>query len=213
MSAAQQSPPSARTPARQRTASDQIVPALLCAAESVLDREGERGVTIRAVAREAAVAPMGVYNHFSNREGLLIALAVRAFTELGVSMTTADDVTSEQRFRQICCGYREFANAYPERYKLIFSTGSPVKLPLSQEASDRGNEAFTQLVDAIDALMLSEELPTDIGSVEAAQIVWNALHGAVTIEHAQLTRTTTPTETFNRMITLLLNALRANNTK
>ena len=193
---------------RQRTASDAIAPALLRAAETVLDRDGERGVTIRAVAREAGVAPMGVYNHFSSRDGLLIALAARAFMQLCGSMAVPADATPYGRFRQICCGYREFANAYPERYALIFSTGSPVKFPLSQEASDRGNEAFILLVDAIAALRATRGPSTgETTDVESAQIVWNALHGAVTIEHADLTRTDTPDATFEQMITVLLNGL------
>lgn len=50
---------------RRRTASDQVSAALL-----------------RAVAREAGVAPMGVYNRFENKEGLIAALASRALDEL-----------------------------------------------------------------------------------------------------------------------------------
>lgn len=193
---------------RQRTASDRIAPALVSAAEAVLDRDGERGVTIRAVAREATVAPMGVYNHFHSREGLLIALAVRAFTQLGESMRADDEVTPYQRIRQICSGYREFANAHPERYALIFSTGSPVKLPASQEASDRGNAAFALLVDAIAELAASRRATSlDINIAQAAQVVWNALHGAVTIEHAGLARVDGADETFDHMVTVLLNGL------
>lgn len=192
-----------RTPSK-RTASDQVVPALISAALTVLDRDGQRGVTIRAVAREAAVAPMGVYNHFASRDGLLIALAVQAFTELGESMTTADDAGPEQRFHEICRGYRAFANKHPERYALIFSAGSPMKYPLSQEASEKGNAAFDQLVDALDDLA---GLRADLTRVDAAQIVWNALHGAVTIEHAQLTRTADAATTFERMIAVLLDGL------
>ena len=43
--------------ARRRTASHQVSAALLNAAETVLDRDGTVGVTIRAVAQEAAVSP------------------------------------------------------------------------------------------------------------------------------------------------------------
>jgi AcrR family transcriptional regulator len=78
-------------PPRRRTASDQVSEALLTAAEAVLDREGSAGVTVRAVAREADVAPMGVYNRFDNMEGLLAALALRALNELA----TAIDVPAE----------------------------------------------------------------------------------------------------------------------
>src|SRR5690349_11778671 len=71
---------------RTRTASEQVSAALLQAAETVLDRDGVIGVTVRAVAREAGVAPMGVYNRFVNKDGLLEALAIRTFDELAVAI-------------------------------------------------------------------------------------------------------------------------------
>jgi AcrR family transcriptional regulator len=201
--------PSQQTPTRRRTASDQVAPALLHAAQTVLDRDGRSGVTIRAVAREASVSPMSVYNRFESRDGLLIVLAGRAFAELAESLVAPTGLTPEQRFRQICREYRAFAVAHPERYALIFSMGSPVNLPASEEASDRGHEAFGYLVDAVEALNSPPQGPRESGNAtEGAQIVWNALHGAVTIELANIGRTDTPSETYEHMITVLLRGLR-----
>lgn len=188
---------------RRRTASAQVAPALLDAAQTVLDRDGQPGVSIRAVAREAGVAAMSVYNRFGSRDGLLIVLAARAFTELAQSLVTSDDLDPIRRFRQICWGYREFALTHPERYALIFSVGSPVTLPASKEASSRGNEAFGYLVDAVEALNGS------LSGIEAAQTVWNALHGAVTIELADIGRTDDSGETYEHMITVLLRGLQS----
>ena len=193
---------------RRRTASDQVAPALLRAAQTVLDRDGERGVTIRAVAREAGVAPMSVYNRFASREGLLVALAVRAFAELADFLVTPSDLDPERRFRQICVGYRQFALTRPARYALIFSIGSPVTLPASEEASSRGREAVGYLVDAVEAVAKTNR--HGVGDVtESAQIVWNALHGAVTIEHADMGRTGDPGTTYELMIAMLLRGLGA----
>lgn len=197
------------TRARHRTASDQVAPALLNAAETVLDRDGRSGVTIRAVASEAGVAPMSVYNRFGNRDGLLIELATRAFAELAASLNTSTGRTAEARFRRMCRNYRAFALDHPERYALIFSVGSPLKLPASEEASDRGNEAFGHLVDAVEALTLADRSAHKHSSAtEAAQSVWNALHGAVTIEHANIGRTDNADKTYEKMIDLLLRGLR-----
>ena len=62
-------------PVRRRTASHQVSAALLDAAEAVLDRDGTGGVTVRAVAQQAAVSPMSVYNRFESKDGLIVALA------------------------------------------------------------------------------------------------------------------------------------------
>lgn len=195
---------------RRRTASDQVAPALINAAEAVLDRDGRRGVTIRAVAREANVAPMSVYNRFGSLDGLLIALAVRTFDELADAFRAPEDLTPEQRFRQICWGYRRFALEHPERYTLIFSVGSPVRLPASDEASDHGREAFQHLVDAVEALRFPATATGGRSDcTEDAQVVWNALHGAVTIEQANIGRTADPGESYEHMITVLMRGLRA----
>src|ERR687893_273816 len=50
----------------QRTPSRDLEAALVDAAERVLVRDGLRGLTVRAVATEAGVAPMGVYNRFGS---------------------------------------------------------------------------------------------------------------------------------------------------
>ena len=52
---------------RPRTPSAQVTSELLNAAESVLVKVGMRGLTVRAVAAEAGVAPMSVYNQFGGK--------------------------------------------------------------------------------------------------------------------------------------------------
>ena len=61
-----------------RTPSQDVEQNLLDAAEAVLVREGLAGVTVRAVAAEAGVAPMGVYNRFGSKDGLIDALVMRS---------------------------------------------------------------------------------------------------------------------------------------
>ena len=68
---------------RPRTPSAQVASELLNAAESVLVKDGMRGLTVRAVAAEAGVAPMSVYNHFGGKAGLLAALPLRCARPAG----------------------------------------------------------------------------------------------------------------------------------
>ena len=56
---------------RTRTSAAEIRSSLIRAGRTILERDGEAGLTVRAVAAEAKVAPMGVYNHFDGRDGLL----------------------------------------------------------------------------------------------------------------------------------------------
>ena len=189
--------------ARRRTASHQVSTALLNAAEAVLDRDGVDGVTIRAVAQHASVSPMSVYNRFDNKEGLIVALAMRTLEQLAEAIDVPADVEPVGRFVQACRNYREFALRYPARYSLIFGVGSPLE-DQSSEVARSGRAVFDVLAELIGAMKGHKAKQN---SEEYAQIVWNAVHGAVTIEQARIGQTPDASDTFDRMLELFTNTL------
>ncbi|MDZ7887021.1 MAG: TetR/AcrR family transcriptional regulator [Mycobacterium sp.] len=189
---------------RRRTASDQVSAAVLAAAETVLDRGGADAVTVRAVASEAQVAPMSVYNHFASKKGLLDALAIRAFDELASAIAVAITRSPQNRLRLACHGYRDFALAHPARYTLIFSAGSPAAEPASP-VHQRGRKVFDTLVDMVRDVAPSSEHP----AVELGQAVWSALHGAVSLELNALNQTAHPDPSFDVLIDMALRGITA----
>ncbi|MGY4712003.1 TetR/AcrR family transcriptional regulator [Mycolicibacterium sp. CBM1] len=191
-------------PRRRRTASDQVSAAVLDAAETVLDRDGTAGVTIRAVAGEAAVAPMSVYNRFGNKDALLVALAIRALDQLGAAIATPSDLEPVRRFCQACRSYRAYALNHPARYGLIFAAGSPLQDP-SSPAAVYGRSVFAVLVELIHAFATGEPARQP---EQAAQAVWSAVHGAVTIEIAGIGQTPDPAASYEHLLDLLLTGLR-----
>lgn len=190
---------------RRRTASHQVSAALLNAAEAVLDRDGTDGVTVRAVAHEAAVSPMSVYNRFENKDGLVVALAMRALEELATAIDVPDDAPPAERFRNACRNYREFALGHPARYSLIFGTGSPLEDQSSAVAA-AGRGVFDILVHLIEDMRTTSVQPD---SIEAAQIVWGAIHGAVTIDQGGIGQTPDGDVTFEYLLDLLVGSLSA----
>lgn len=191
-------------PDRHRTASDDVRTALLDAAERVLDRDGIAKFTIRTVATEAQVAPMGVYSRFRNKDGLLTALAGHAFAALVETMRTGD-APAPQRLREICRRYRAFALGHPARYRLMFSPSPEGTRPLAA-ATSSGLPAFDVLIEAVDALPEGHRA-RHLSSTEAAQILWEAIHGAVTIEQATLMRVPDPDRHFELLLDVTLAGL------
>ena len=102
------------TARRPRTPSAQVASELLNAAESVLIKDGLRGLTVRAVAAEAGVTPMSACNQVSGRAGLLAALPHRGLGRLEAAIEA--DEEADARARQ----YREFARANPQLYAILF---------------------------------------------------------------------------------------------
>src|ERR1700735_2881648 len=74
--------PEAQGGRRGRTPSAGVEREWLAAAEAVLVRDGPVGLTVRAVAAEAGIAPMGVYNRLGGKDGLVDALLIRGFDRL-----------------------------------------------------------------------------------------------------------------------------------
>ncbi|WP_331748056.1 TetR/AcrR family transcriptional regulator [Streptomyces chartreusis] len=196
----------ARSTSRRRTASDQVHVVLLEAAQDVLDREGLARVTVRAVAREADVAPMGVYNRFGSKEGLLRALAVRALDDLGSAVAVDPSLEAEQRFRQACMAYRQFALAHPQRYELIFGGGGPVA-QTGSEASVYGHAAFEVLIELVEGVISPKALGRFANSAEAAQMVWTAIHGAVHLELGGIGQVSGSRDIYERLLDVLVRGL------
>src|SRR5689334_17623424 len=80
---------------RGRTPSADVERELLAAAEAVLVREGPGGLTVRAVAAEAGIAPMGVYNRLGGKDGLVDALLIKGFDRLRAALDAAVNDTAE----------------------------------------------------------------------------------------------------------------------
>jgi len=188
-----------------RTPSRAVEQALVDAAERVLVRDGLAGLTVRAVATEAGVAPMGVYNRFGSKDGLLAAVLVRGFDGLRAAAT--EDADPDPVARLLACGrnYRRFALTQPRHYAAMFGGATPSPAEFA-ELAEHAAAAFGALVDhvryavALGALRAGEE-------TESAQLIWSAVHGAVSLELAGNVLTPDPAATYEALLRMLLDGL------
>lgn len=160
---------------RTRTAGADVRSALLRAGRTILERDGTAGLTVRAVAGEAKVAPMGVYNHFDGRDGLLDALVTDGYAEFGRAIATREDDPAT-RLRNAGVAYRKFALANPVLYGLMFSAQCTPEIDVTANA-------FEVLVDTIRYGQVAGVIMS-ADPVEQAMQTWSAVHGAVSLELA-----------------------------
>src|SRR6202034_4700728 len=111
------SAPSAR---RGRTPSADVERELLAAAEAVLVRDGPGGLTVRAVAAEEGIAPMGVYNRLGGKDGLVEALLIIGFDRLRAAVEPGPEPDMMERMRACAMRYREFALSNRHFYAIMF---------------------------------------------------------------------------------------------
>jgi AcrR family transcriptional regulator len=173
------------TAARRRTPSTKIEDRLVAAAFHLLEAEGPEALSIRRVAAEAGVAPMGVYNHFEGgKNGVVDAIFKAGFATLTAELGDVTDRTADDDPVEALRGglrrYRRLALDHPRTYEVMFFCSIPGYEP-SDEAHELAASSFDVLVQSIErgirAGALAEADPRSV-----AQQMWSACHGAVALE-------------------------------
>ena len=176
-------PPVDTPPPRRRTASDEVEQALLDAAAHLLTTEGPGALSVRRVAADAGVSPMGVYSRFGAKQGLVEALFIDGFARLEEALATVpvtDDPIAD--LQEGCRRYRQFALDSPAAYAVMFSRAIPEFVP-SDHCRINAAGAFDVLVEAVGRGMGQEALrPAD--PLEVAEGIWATIHGLVSLELA-----------------------------
>ncbi|MEV6774509.1 TetR/AcrR family transcriptional regulator [Nocardia sp. NPDC051030] len=150
---------------------------LVAAASRLLESlEGQESLSLRAVAREAGIAPQSVYLHFADRRELLTAVYAVRFTELRVALDTARHAAADtpgDRLNALCHAYVDYGVAHPGHYRVLFGTaGTPGWEPTADQLP--GLPTFQLLVDDV----------TDCGATDptsTALCLWSAMHGLITL--------------------------------
>ena len=102
-----------------RTADQGLEERILKAAQRLWRARGEKGLTLRAVAREARTTTTSVYKRFPSREKLSLALGERIREQVTALITSASSIP------QVYRRYLDFAESHPHEYKLFWGPSWP----------------------------------------------------------------------------------------
>lgn len=158
--------------------------ALLDAAELVLRRDGIRGLTLRAIAREAGVSHTAPQHHFGDTAGVLSELAASGHRRLASTMAdhAAGTEPGQARRKATARGYVSFARANPALLHLM-SRGEMLDAtrPSLVEARRASARALAGVFDE-EPPASAEENSSAFGRIDAAQAIamtaaWAYVHG------------------------------------
>jgi AcrR family transcriptional regulator len=192
---------------RPRTPSADIGRELVSAAEAVLVRDGPGAVTVRAVAAEAGIAPMGVYNRLGGKDGLVDALLIRGFDRLRSAVASRDEPDLLERLRASGLRYREFAIGNRHFYAIMFE-GAIKHESGSAEVAEHAAAAFDELVRIV-ATAAAAGCIAAADPREVAQQIWSTVHGAMALELQGMILTADPEATYRATIETMLRGLAA----
>ncbi len=191
---------------RRRTPSEDLEPAILGAAEALLEELGPDALSIRRIAERAHVAPMGLYSRFDGKHGIVDALFKEGFALLGATIRATSTMPDPiEAFRSAGRAYRELALAHPARYRLMFLHVVQGFEPTG-DAIEIAHDAFQALVEAaarcVEAGQLRAADPAAI-----AQQVWATCHGWVALELCGINFAADLAAGYDELLDLLLRGL------
>jgi AcrR family transcriptional regulator len=183
-------PKPAKTSARARSPGDKVSreqayhhgdlhEALLKAAKRVAERDGIKGLTLRAVAREAGVSHAAPAHHFGDITGLLSELAAIGFQKFSAALGAASEAAgSPEAASEARAGaYVAFARSNPCMFQLMFRAERLDHMrPALQESSAN---AFNTLAKLVGERRQEKVSPDHLTLGQAADIarVWSMVHG------------------------------------
>ena len=138
---------------RRREHDEKTAAALLEAAERIIAAEGVDALSLREVARDAGTTTRAIYSLFGSKDGLLGALAVRAFNLLQreIEALPASDRPSDDLI-EVALIYRRFALEHPALFSIAFHHADPAIWPRFRTAAMDAlgvlDERFEPLADA-----------------------------------------------------------------
>lgn len=149
---------------------------IIGAARRIAELEGWSNVTVRRLSDEISYSQPVLYAHFGSREGILTAVAIEGFQELGQVLEKARKRGRRgNTLESIAIAYLEFAASSPAVYEVMFSLS--LSVPFGDSATPPElRYAFSQFLELFPGKSSKSEV--------IAELFWASLHGI-----AELTRT------------------------
>jgi len=149
---------------------------IIGAARRIAELEGWSNVTVRRLSDEISYSQPVLYAHFGSRDGILAAVAIEGFQEIGLALEKARKrVKRGSAAESVAAAYLEFAASSPALYEVMFSLS--LSVPFGDVATPAELRfAFAQLLELFQEQGSKSEV--------LSELFWANLHGI-----AELTRT------------------------
>lgn len=140
---------------------------------------------MREIARRIEYSATALYSHFADKEALVRELCKQDFDDFAQTFLVRIGASGDPMERFVHAGfvYLEFAEHFPEHYRLMFMSELPPTNPEEGERDDPAHNAYVFVRALVDEAMTKGMFRQDLKDVDlVAQIVWGAVHGAAALD-------------------------------
>lgn len=219
--------PAATRPRRTRLPAAERRAQILAVARDLFVAEGIDRTSLRRIADAAGITPTAIYDHFTDKEALLTAIAEEFFAGLIEAMDIQPIPGGDplHMLRQLMVNYVRYGLAHPNEYRLVFMTslsrfapmlGHRGKPTLGGEAPCAISQKSVKAMQSFGILQAGIERLAAAGIVRAddpegfADSVWAMGHGIVSLVITKGDSNFTPIDRWiDTSINILFDGMRA----
>lgn len=165
---------------RKQRQKEEVKASILKAAWELVVKEGWQALSIRKIADAIEYSVPVIYDHFQNKEAILLAFTKKGFRCLGEDLQKAKEryEAPEQQLQAMAYAYWDFAFTNKEYYQLMYGLGMPSCETVKQTAE---MNAFTELIlEPIRQLITTSQQPATDPYLKL-HTFWSMLHGLISI--------------------------------
>lgn len=160
--------------------------ALVDVAIKMIESDDVGDLSLRKLSKEVGVTPSAVYNHFADKDALLLAIKTRIYTHMNryFDERLSNYENPEQGLLEICKAYYHYSNEHTPQFQFLFGSVLPMEwaTPETVAVSCSGILRVRKLMWQI---YEKYQIPcTETAVVNAALLVWSQLHGIVTLRNS-----------------------------
>ena len=106
---------------------EEVKAAILFASWEVVEKEGWQALSIRKIAEAIEYSVPVIYDHFENKEAIMLEFNKRGFQLLNAQLKKAKEkfVNAEGQIEAMAYAYWKFAFKHKEYYQLMYGLGMP----------------------------------------------------------------------------------------
>jgi AcrR family transcriptional regulator len=167
----------------QQESQDALRRTVLDTASELLVEEGPQALTMRKLAGALGCSTTVLYTMFGGKDGIADALFLEGFARLRRRLEAVpSDLPPMERLRGIGQAYRENALAERPYYGVMFEQALPGYQP-SPESLALSRTSLAVLTETVEACIAAGLLRA-ADPIEVTEVLWAAVHGAVSLELA-----------------------------
>jgi len=165
---------------RRQRHKDEVKKDIICAAWQMVKTDGWQSLSIRKIADAIEYSVPVIYDHFENKEAILIEFGRTGFQLLTEKILEAKGQYTDpaDQIKAIADAYWNFALDNTEHYQLMFGIGmacceSPLCLPEQVRFAEAVTESIQSMID---------ESGKDMSACLKYHTFWSVMHGLISIK-------------------------------